>query len=125
MPYDLRQWPASIYPGEANEFPEARAEIDLVLRMLRAQGPQPDGYNFKHLGKALGGLWQINLKVKGRQIRFLYAPYGRIIVIFRIHKKSSVQEQRRAYELAMSRKKQAEQIMRSTGGSDVKLPTIH
>jgi phage-related protein len=123
MAYDLRQWPYNVYPGELGEFPEAVADIDVALSALRNHGPQPDGYAFKALGKTKGGLWQINLRAKGRQIRILYAPYGGMIVIFRIHKKSSPQEQQRAYELAMSRKKQAERVM--AGGSDDQLLTIH
>jgi hypothetical protein len=109
MAYDLLQWPASVYPGEANaECPEAIPTLDKLLLTLKAHGPSPPGYGFKNLGKGRKGLWQINLKVKKRQVRVLYAPYGTSIVLFRIHKKSSPQEQERAYELAMSRKTQYE-----------------
>jgi hypothetical protein len=53
----------------------------------------------------MAGLWQINLRAQKRQVRILYAPYDQIIVLFRIHKKGSPQEQSRAYQLAMKRKR--------------------
>jgi hypothetical protein len=109
MPYDVRQWPESVYPKEVeDECPEALADIDTFIMQMRANGPAPDGYKVKPLGKTKGGLWQLNLKVDGRQIRILYAPYGQTIILFRIHKKSSPQEQERAYRLAMSRKRDFE-----------------
>jgi|ERR1035437_6296264 hypothetical protein len=125
MAHDLRQWPATVYPGETSEFPEAIPDIDVALLALRREGPAPDGFSFKPLGKKKGGLWQINLRVNRRQIRILYAPYGKAIVIFRIHKKSSPQEQQQAYALSMTRKLQAEKIMQSAGHSHVGLPTVH
>lgn len=109
MPHDVRTRPASVYPGEGDsECPEAKATIDVLIRTLRLQGPSPSGYAVKTLGRKLGGLWQINLKVAKRQVRVLYAPYGQTIVLFRIHKKGSPQEQRRAYKLAMTRKSEYE-----------------
>jgi hypothetical protein len=48
------------------------------------------------------------LKAEKRQVRLLYAPYDQTIVLFRIHKEGSPQEQSRAYELAKSRKGQYE-----------------
>lgn len=109
MPYHVRQWPATVYPGEMeNECPEAGANIDVLIRELVRQGPSPDGYDVKTLGKGKGSLWQINLKVQKRQIRILYAPYRETIVLFRIHKKSSPQEQKRAYSLAEKRKREHE-----------------
>jgi len=106
MPYDVRQWPASVYPGEVNaECPEALETIDALIRNFGRHGPSPDGYGVKTLGKKLDGLWQINLKAEKRQVRVLYAPYGELIVLFRIHKKGSPQEQRRAYDLAGERKR--------------------
>ena len=109
MAFDLRQWPESVYPGEANdECPEAIPTLDNLLLSLGRDGPSPSGYKVKNLGKRRKGLWQINLKVEQRQVRVLYAPYGETIVLFRIHKKGSPQEQERAYELAMSRKTQYE-----------------
>ena len=105
MVHDVRQWPSSVYPGEVDdECPEARQIIDALILNLARHGPSPDGYGVKTLGKKLGGLWQINLRSEKRQVRVLYAPYGQQIVLFRIHKKSSPQEQRRAYELAIVRK---------------------
>jgi hypothetical protein len=89
------------YPGEVDsECPEAGAIIDALIRNLALQGPVPAGYRVKPLGKRQQGLWQINLKVEKRQVRILYAPYGETIVLFRIHKKGSPQEQERAYGLA-------------------------
>jgi hypothetical protein len=109
MAYDLRQWPASVYPGEANdECPEAIPTLDRLLLTLREHGPSPSGYSVKNLGKKRSGLWQINLKVERRQVRVLYAPYGTSIILFRIHKKSSPQEQERAYKLAATRKTEYE-----------------
>src|SRR6266850_2747893 len=109
MAYDVRQWPRSVYPGEVDrECPEAREVIEALLLNLRQQGPSPAGYRVKTLGSKIGGLWQINLKMRGRQIRVLYAPDGQTIVLFRIHKKGSPQEQDRAYELAIQRKREYE-----------------
>lgn len=115
MPHDLRQWPPNVYPGEIDEFPEARADIDAALLELHRQGPSPLGYIVKNLGKAKNYLWQLNLKVTRKQIRILYAPYGQTIVVFRIHKKGSPQEQQHAYGIAMTRKKQADGIMKGEG----------
>jgi len=113
MAYDVRQWPTGVYPGEVNsECPEALATIDVMIREMRRQGPSPEGYHVKNLGKKKGGLWQINLKVEKRQVRVLYAPYGNVIVLFRIHKKGSPQEQNRAYDLAGSRKSTYEQVQK-------------
>jgi hypothetical protein len=112
MVHDVRQWPSSVYPGEVDaECPEARQIIDALILNLSRHGPSPDGYGAKTLGKKLGGLWQINLKVEKRQVRVLYSPYGNKIVLFRIHKKSSPQEQRRAYDLAIRRKTEYEAAM--------------
>jgi hypothetical protein len=79
------------------------------------------------LGKKKGGLWQINMKIvtTKRQIRILYAPYGQTIVVFHIHKKSSGQEQQRAYARAMTRKRQAELIMQNSGKTHAGLPSVH
>jgi hypothetical protein len=124
MPYDLRQWPHTVYPGELSDFPEAQPEIDVALAALRDQGPQPTGFNVKNLGKAKNYLWQLSLKVEKRQIRILYSPYKAAIVLFHIHKKSSPQEQQRAYSKAMTRKSQAETVMRDSGNTHAKLTTV-
>lgn len=109
MAYDVRRWPGSVYPGEVDaECPEALEVIDLLILRMKAQGPSPIGYRVKVLGARMGGLWQINLKVQKRQVRVLYAPYGQTIVLFRIHKKGSPQEQTRAYDLAKKRKQDHE-----------------
>lgn len=113
MDYDVRKYPATVYPGEVDEeCPEARPVIDVLISVMGRDGPSPEVYRVKTLGKKNGGLWQINLKVDGRQIRILYAPYGKDIVIFRIHKKGSPQEQERAYGLAVKRKREYEAIKR-------------
>ena len=126
MAHELRQWPRTVYPGEVQEFPEAQADVDVALRELRTQGPRPEGYQFKPLGAKWAGLWQLNFKSStGRQIRILYAPYERVIVVFRIHKKSSPQEQQRAYALAMKRKREAEHIISKSGMSHVGTITLH
>jgi hypothetical protein len=113
-----------VYPKEALEFPDAKEAIDVALRDLAKYGPAPDGHAFKPLGEKKGNLWQINIRVLGRQIRILYSPYGDVIVIFRIHKKSSPQEQQREYELAMKRKREAERIVGTSAGYHG-LPTFH
>ncbi len=103
MAYDVLQWPGTIYPGEVDaECHEAREVIDVLLQAMGEHGPSPPGYRVKTLGKKLAGLWQIDLKVEQRQVRVLYSPYGQTVVLFRIHKKSSPQEQSRAYQLAKS-----------------------
>lgn len=125
MAYDLRQWPKNVYPGEFADFSEAQPDIDVLLMELRAQGPSPAGYTVKNLGKAKNYLWQLNLRVAKRQIRVLYTPYRSVIVLFHIHKKSSPQEQQRAYEVAMARKDQAEKILKQSGGTHAELPAVH
>lgn len=110
MAHTVLQWPSSVYPGEVDdECPEAKAVIDALILNLGKQGPSPEGYRVKPLGQKVGGLWQINLKVEKRQVRVLYAPYEKTIVLFRIHKKGSPQEQTRAYQLAQKRKREYEQ----------------
>jgi hypothetical protein len=84
-------------------------QIDALIRAMQRQGPSPEGFSVKTLGKGKGGLWQVNLKVQKRQIRILFVPYASDIVWFRIHKKSSPQEQQRAYDLAVKRKREYEE----------------
>jgi hypothetical protein len=109
MTYTVEQWPSGVYPGEIwAECPEAEATIDVLIGKIIIEGPNPHGYQVKLLGRRRGSLWQINLKVEKRQVRILYAPYHEKIVIFRIHKKNSPQEQERAYDLAQSRKREYE-----------------
>lgn len=111
MNYEVLNWPETVYPGEVeSECPEADAVLAVLILELERQGPSPLQYAVKTLGKKNSGLWQINLKVSGRQIRVLYAPYGQKIVLFRIHKKSSPQEQDRAYSLAAKRKREYESL---------------
>ncbi len=125
MPYDLRQWPATVYPREADQFPECMAAIDHALRQLRDEGPSLEIYGAKNLGKRNDYLWQINLRVNRKQIRVLYAPYNRMIVVFRIHQKSSPQEQRAAYTTASRRKREAELRMKQHGAHGLGGITIH
>lgn len=110
MAYLVYQYPDGIYPDEAaKDCPEALEALAVLIRELGEVGPSPEIYSVKTLGKKLGGLWQINLRVP-RQVRVLYAPYGNKIVIFCIHKKSSPQEQSRGYETAMRRKAEYEEL---------------
>lgn len=128
MPYEALQYPPGVYPGEAEaECPEAVAILLVLIRAMEAHGPSPPGYSIKNLGKNKGGLWQVNLKVKQRQVRVLYAPYGQRIVLFRIHKKSSPAEQNNAYGLAMKRKAEYEANVKAleTGKSHVGNSTLH
>ena len=123
MPHAVLQFPAGIYPAEVEaECPEARATIAVLIGELGRHGPSPEGYSVKNLGKKKGYLWQINLKVEQRQVRVLYAPYKDKIVIFRLHKKGSPQEQQHAYDVAMKRKAEYDELQKklereSHGGS--------
>jgi transcriptional regulator with XRE-family HTH domain len=123
MAYTVSRWPLSVYPDEmADECPEAEPEITVLILKLRQHGPKPIGYAHKVLGKRHNGLWQLSLKVRKRQIRMLYAPYGNEIVLFRIHKKSSPQEQNRAYVLAAARKRRLNDIGCMREGWNVSYP---
>ena len=124
MAWWLRQWPGSVYPKEANDLPDAAPEIDAALRALSRNGPKLEEYGAKCLGQSQDGLWQLGFKVNRKRIRILYAPYGDVIVVFRIHPKTSPQEQERAYTLARERKKQAERRIKDHGGARVGLPSI-
>ena len=66
------------------------------------------------------GINQVNIKVNKEQIRILFSVYDKNIVVWRVFKKTSPQIEHRAYELALSRKKQAEQF--KVSGNE--LPTI-
>ena len=123
MAYELKQWPADVYPDETEEFPEAGADIDTALLELHRQGPSPLGYHVKSLGKTKNGLWQLNLKVQRNQIWILYAPYKDFIVVFKIHKKGSPREQQAAYQVATARKKAVENLLKR--GMHVGALTIH
>lgn len=110
MPHAVLQYPPGIYPAEIrDECPEAEPVLVALILEMRKQGPSPEGYAVKNLGKRKGYLWQVNLRVERRQVRVLYAPYKDEIVIFRTHKKGSPQEQQRAYEIALSRKNEYDQ----------------
>lgn len=126
MAYDVRQWPQTVYPDEVRKHcPEAEPVIDALIRRMQSHGPSPSPYAVKTLGKAVGGLWQVNLRVDGRQVRILYAPYGQMIVLFHIHKKSSKQEQNRAYKVATDRKKEYESIRSGKGSENGRAFTLH
>jgi hypothetical protein len=125
MAHQVLQWPSTVYPGEVDaECPEAKPVLAVLIQKLGVEGPSPAGYQVKNLGRSMDGLWQINLKAEGRQIRVLYAPDGRMIILFRIHKKSSPQEQSRAYELAKKRKREYEAAQKELI-EDVKRRTSH
>jgi hypothetical protein len=126
MPYSLHQWPDGVYPGELGKFPTVLADIDTVLVAMRASGPRLEGFSVKNLGKKLDGLWQLNLKSDGRQVRILFAPYGDRMVVFLIHKKSSPEEQKRAYKIASKRKRELDTKIKGSGKQHVAtLATIH
>jgi hypothetical protein len=124
MPFRLRQWPSSVYPGEANDLPDAKPEIDAALRALAKHGPMREEYGAKSLGQSKDGLWQLGFKVNRKQIRILYAPYKDLIAIYCIHPKTSPQEQERAYERAIKRKREAERRMKEHGDQGDGLPSI-
>ena len=112
MPHEVLQRPSTVFPGEAEgECPEAVGAILELIQAMQAEGPNPLGYGAENLGQGVHGLWQINLKVQKRQVRILYAPDGDKIILFRIHKKSSAAEQRRAYAVAGKRKAEYEKIV--------------
>lgn len=124
MPWHLRKWPNAVYPKEAEEIPEAKEDIDVALFRLATIGPSLEEYGAKCLGKGQDGLWQLGFKVHKKRVRILYAPYGNTIVVYRIHPKTSPQEQERAYELAKKRKKEAERLMKEAGDPSEGLPPI-
>jgi len=126
MPYDLCQWPDGVYPGELGQFQSPLADIDMALQTLKADGTRTEIYSVKNLGKLKEYLWQLNLRSDGQQIRILFAPYNKMIVVFLIHKKSSPEEQQRAYKLAMKRKRQLDNEMKSQTKeqSNVSVPRI-
>ncbi len=126
MRYKLAQWPRNVYQKEVKEIAHARIAIDVALSSLTKYGPSPEGYNFMPLGKAKNGLWQLNVRIPNGQVRILYCPYGDVIVVFRIHKKSSSQEQEKAYAVAIQRKKEYERLLKEGRGLNyVSLTTIH
>jgi len=113
--YVLKKWPNKVYPGEVDPTWSAGPVIDVFLNEVRKHGPAPLGYNTKHHGKKMLYIWQLNLKIKGRQIRVLYGQYDNIIVFLHFHKKSSAQEQRAGYKIAVERKKEVGVIMGRLG----------
>ena len=89
-----------------------RREAKAAIRDLARSGPAPPGRTVKKLGKQLGYLWQMNLKVNREQLRILYFPHGQNeIVLVSVFTKGSPQEQQRAYETAVRRKADAETIL--------------
>ena len=123
--YTLKKWPNNVYPGEIDVTWNAAVTIDVFLNEVMSQGPAPLGYKTKHHGKAMRSIWQLNLKVKGRQIRVLYAQYDKVIVLLHIHKKSSPQEQQAGYALAIARKKETDAIMGGSGKGSNGLYTVN
>lgn len=123
--HTLKQWPDRVFPEEANDFEEALPALTVLLMQMISYGPYPPGYEVKNLGKRQGGLWQVNIRVNRKQIRILFAPYGDHIVLFHIHKKSSPQEQNRAYGTAIRRKADFERIKINGGFSFDTLRSVH
>lgn len=123
--HTLKQWPDTVFPGEVDDFKEALPALTVLLMQMQAGGPSPLGYQVKNLGAKLNGLWQVNIRVDRRQIRVLFAPYSDHIVVFHIHKKSSPQEQQRAYATAKARKTDFERIKRNGGFRFDTLRSIH
>lgn len=104
----------------------ARAEVKAALRELAEFGPNPPGRSVKTLGKGVGGLWQMSLKVQKEQVRLLYFPWGRkIIVLVSAFKKTSPQVQEREYQTAKDRRKEAERRLAQGGPNDDQLAPLH
>lgn len=110
MPYALKCWPESVYRKEVLDLPaDIRAPVVEALRRLRTEGVRPVGYSCKPLGRSLRGIWQMNFKTeRNEQMRLLYFAEGQEIVLLTVFKKTSEQEEQRAYELAKKRKREAE-----------------
>jgi phage-related protein len=127
MSYDLRQWPGSVYGDAMKALPNEEVEIDIAIRSIRRHGPMPPGYKAKPLKDDLHGLYQLNFKVRGKQIRFLYSPFRKTVVFFIIHGKSSPQEQKHAYNIAKRRLREVEAMNKQSKGQlqDVPLLTVH
>jgi hypothetical protein len=125
MKYNALEYPVGVVAEGEDECPEAIALIAVLIGRLEAVGPSPEEYNVKNLGKKQDGLWQINMKIEGRQVRVLYAPYDRNIVLFCIHKKSSPQEQTRGYTTAKRRKAEYEKHLKAARGSHGGNRTLH
>jgi phage-related protein len=66
-------------------------------------------------------LRQANLKVNNEQIRVLFSVYGSAIVVVHVFKKTSPQIEKRGYDKALNRKRQAEFMI----GADDELPTLN
>ena len=122
MAYEIRQWPAAVRREIGGLPGPAEAAVLVLLIAMRARGPRPEEYQVKPLKKNLRGLVQVNMKINREQIRVLFSVYGNCIVVFHVFKKTSPQVELRGYELALKRKKTAEQITK--GGAD-ELPTLN
>ena len=121
MPYELKQWPSSIQ-NEVEELPtEAKASVLVMLRGMSQRGPWLPEYKIKPLPRHLHGLNQVNLRNKKEQIRVLFFVSGNMVVIVRVFKKTSPQEEQQAYKLAAARMRTAKAILESGNG----LPTIN
>ncbi|SRR6266545_104990 len=117
MPYETRQWPPSVQKDEIATLPgAAEAAVLVMLREMRRRGPWLEEYKIKPLPKRLHGLNQVNMKISGEQIRVLFSVYGNCVAVFHVFKKTSSQIEQRGYDLALARKKTAEQIVK--GGVD-------
>jgi phage-related protein len=122
MSYEIKQWPGSVSKSEIGALPlAAESAVLLMLKEMAKRGPMPQEYGIKPLKNHLHGLKQANLKVNKEQIRVLFSVYGSQIVVFHVFKKTSPQVEKRGYQKALDRKKQAETLMGD--GNDI--PTIH
>lgn len=121
--YSLKQYPPRVYEKEIDPVWRAQAKLDVLFEQMKKEGPQPLGYKSKHHGQRLASIWQINLKVEGRQIRVLYAQYDKILVILHIHKKSSPQEQQAGYATAKARKQTLDVMIKE--GAEIGLRSVN
>lgn len=113
MPYRLKCHPERVSTKEINGLAkDLKIEVKAALRDMQRFGPRPEGRDVKTLGKQIGQLWQMNLKVNREQIRILYFPNGTAeIVLVSVFTKTSPQEEDREYERAVRRRAEAEVIL--------------
>lgn len=123
MPYRLKCHPERVSTKEIEGLTkDLRIEVKAALLDLHRFGPQPEGRHVKPLGKKIGYLWQMNLKVNREQVRILYFPNGQDeIVVVSVFTKTSPQEEQREYGNAVARKAQAEAILLAdpNGGTSI------
>jgi len=122
MPFTVHQWPASLQRKEIDALPMgARTAVLVMLRAMERDGPHPEAFQTKPLGRHLQGISQANLKIQKEQIRVLYTVYGTRIVLLSVFKKTSPQLEQREYDAALNRKKTVDSIIASHGD----VPLVH